>query len=97
LVQPRIGVRRRLVRVVLPLFATEIDGRIAGIIGRVRRRLALAKTLLTRPPRWLLRDRDAIYGDAFRRRVAGMGMGGGDLKSALSVAESEGLPSCFYA
>jgi putative transposase len=25
-------------------------------------------------PRWLLRDRDAIYGDAFRRRVAGMGM-----------------------
>jgi putative transposase len=26
-------------------------------------------------PRWLLRDRDAIYGDAFRRRVAGMGIG----------------------
>jgi putative transposase len=25
-------------------------------------------------PRWLVRDRDAIYGDAFRRRVAGMGM-----------------------
>ena len=25
-------------------------------------------------PRWLLRDRDAIYGDAFRRRVAGMGI-----------------------
>ena len=25
-------------------------------------------------PRWLLRDRDAVYGDAFRRRVAGMGM-----------------------
>jgi len=25
-------------------------------------------------PRWLMRDRDAIYGDAFRRRVAGMGM-----------------------
>jgi putative transposase len=25
-------------------------------------------------PRWLLRDRDAAYGDAFRRRVAGMGM-----------------------
>ena len=23
-------------------------------------------------PRWLLRDRDAIYGDVFRRRVAGM-------------------------
>jgi putative transposase len=23
-------------------------------------------------PRWLLRDRDAIYGDAFLRRVAGM-------------------------
>jgi len=23
-------------------------------------------------PRWLLRDRDAIYGDAFRRRVSGM-------------------------
>jgi putative transposase len=23
-------------------------------------------------PRWLVRDRDAIYGDAFRRRVAGM-------------------------
>ena len=26
-------------------------------------------------PRWLLRDRDAIYGDAFRRRLAGMGIG----------------------
>ena len=24
-------------------------------------------------PRWLLRDRDAIYGEAFRQRVAGMG------------------------
>jgi transposase InsO family protein len=24
--------------------------------------------------RWLLRDRDAIYGDVFRRRVAGMGI-----------------------
>src|SRR5436309_362892 len=24
-------------------------------------------------PRWLLRDRDAIYGDVFRCRVAGMG------------------------
>ena len=26
-------------------------------------------------PRWLLRDRDAIYGDVFRRRVASMGIG----------------------
>jgi Integrase core domain len=26
-------------------------------------------------PRWLLRDRDAIYGDVFRRRVAGLGIG----------------------
>ena len=26
-------------------------------------------------PRWLLRDRDVIYGDTFRRRVAGMGIG----------------------
>lgn len=25
-------------------------------------------------PRWLLRDRDRIYGDVFRRRVAGMGI-----------------------
>jgi transposase InsO family protein len=25
-------------------------------------------------PQWLLRDRDAIYGEAFRRRVAGMGI-----------------------
>src|SRR6266851_3697526 len=25
-------------------------------------------------PRWLLRDRDAIYGDVFRRRVAGIGI-----------------------
>ena len=29
---------------------------------------------MTTAPRWLLRDRDAIYGDAFRRRVAGLGM-----------------------
>ena len=26
-------------------------------------------------PRWLVRDRDAIYGERFRRRVAGMGIG----------------------
>jgi transposase InsO family protein len=26
-------------------------------------------------PRWLLRDRDGIYGDPFRRRVASMGIG----------------------
>jgi transposase InsO family protein len=26
-------------------------------------------------PRWLLRDRDTIYGDIFQRRVAGMGIG----------------------
>jgi len=26
-------------------------------------------------PRWLLRDRDGIYRDTFRRRVAGMGIG----------------------
>ena len=26
-------------------------------------------------PRWLLRDRDTIYGDVFRRRVASMGIG----------------------
>ncbi len=25
-------------------------------------------------PQWLLRDRDSIYGDVFRRRVAGMGI-----------------------
>jgi transposase InsO family protein len=25
-------------------------------------------------PRWLLRDRDAIYGNVFKRRVAGMGI-----------------------
>jgi transposase InsO family protein len=25
-------------------------------------------------PRWLLRDRDSIYGEVFRRRVAGMGI-----------------------
>jgi transposase InsO family protein len=25
-------------------------------------------------PRWLLRDRDSIYGEAFRRRLAGMGL-----------------------
>jgi putative transposase len=26
-------------------------------------------------PRWLLRDRDAVYGDVFRRRAAGVGIG----------------------
>jgi putative transposase len=26
-------------------------------------------------PRWLLRDRDAIYGDVFRRRLVGLGIG----------------------
>ena len=25
-------------------------------------------------PRWVVRDRDAIYGDAFRRRIASMGI-----------------------
>ena len=31
-------------------------------------------------PRWLLRDRDAIYGEAFRQRVAGMGIEGGSCR-----------------
>jgi putative transposase len=35
-------------------------------------------------PRWLLRDRDAIYGEAFRQRVAGMGIG-----EVLSMANSQ--------
>ena len=26
-------------------------------------------------PRWVVRDRDAVYGDVFRRRLAGMGVG----------------------
>ena len=26
-------------------------------------------------PRWALRDRDAVYGDVFRRRVSGIGIG----------------------
>jgi putative transposase len=26
-------------------------------------------------PRWALRDRDGVYGDIFRRRIAGMGIG----------------------
>jgi hypothetical protein len=26
-------------------------------------------------PRWVLRDRDAVYGDVFRRRMAGVGIG----------------------
>jgi hypothetical protein len=29
-------------------------------------------------PRWLLRDRDSIYGEAFRRRVTGMGIAEGE-------------------
>jgi putative transposase len=34
-------------------------------------------------PRWLLRDRDVIYGDAFRRRIASMG-----IDEAVSSPES---------
>lgn len=37
--------------------------------------LVLVRALALAAPRWLLRDRDGIYGDAFRRRVAGMGIG----------------------
>ena len=45
-------------------------------------------------PRWLLRDRDAIYGDAFRRRVAGRhgctpGVGG--MARRVDVARFDGL------
>jgi hypothetical protein len=32
------------------------------------------KRALRLAPRWLLRERDAIYGDVFRRRVAGIGI-----------------------
>ena len=39
------------------------------------------------PPRWLLRDRDAIYGDDFRRRVAGMG-----LDEVIQVHRAPGKP-----
>ena len=39
-------------------------------------------------PRWLHRDRDSIYGDVFRRRVAGMGIAEVGLSAGESVAES---------
>ena len=39
-------------------------------------------------PRWLLRDRDAIYGDVFRRRVASMGIGEVRLQSVQPLAKS---------
>jgi hypothetical protein len=39
-------------------------------------------------PRWLLRDRDAIYGDVFRRRIARHGHHGGHLESIKSLAKS---------
>ena len=38
-------------------------------------------------PRWLLRDHDAIYDEAFRQRVAGMGIGQGPIGSVQSLAE----------
>ena len=37
--------------------------------------MSVMRLLRSTAPRWLLRDRDAIYGDLFRRRVAGMGIG----------------------
>jgi putative transposase len=39
-------------------------------------------------PRWLLRDRDAIYGDVFRRRVAGMGIERGHHEPIESLVKS---------
>ena len=39
-------------------------------------------------PRWLLRDRDAIYGDVFRRRVASMGIGEVVSSSVQPLAKS---------
>ena len=41
-------------------------------------------------PRWLLRDRDAIYGDVFRRRVASMGIG--EVVSAPSSVRATSQP-----
>src|SRR5437870_3002256 len=32
------------------------------------------RSRMDRAPRWLLRDRDSIYGDAFHRRVTDMGI-----------------------
>jgi putative transposase len=37
-------------------------------------------------PRWLLRDRDAIYAEVFRRRIAGMG-----ISEVISSDEAEHL------
>jgi hypothetical protein len=42
-------------------------------------------------PRWLLRDRDAIYGDVFRRRVVGMGIS--EVVSAPSSPWQKGYAS----
>jgi hypothetical protein len=39
-------------------------------------------------PRWLLRDRDALYSDAFRRRVGEMGIREVIFESIQRVAES---------
>ena len=49
-IQPRLRVRRRLVRVVAATLALEIDRRIPGIVrGRPRRTLAWAEALQARP------------------------------------------------
>jgi len=39
-------------------------------------------------PRWLLRDRDTIYDDQVRRRIASLGNHGSRVQSGQSVAES---------
>jgi hypothetical protein len=49
LIEPRVRVRGRLVRGILPLVAAKIDARVPRIVGRFGRRVATAKTLLTRP------------------------------------------------
>jgi hypothetical protein len=49
LVQPRLRVGGRLMRVVLPLFATEIDRGIPRVIRRLAGRVPTPETLLARP------------------------------------------------
>src|SRR6266536_5694063 len=49
-IQPRLRVSRRLMRLVRPLLAPEINARITGIVSAVAiRRVLLLETLLTRP------------------------------------------------
>ena len=68
-IEPRLGIRRRLVRLVAAFLAVEVHRRVARIVGRRAVLRALLLEALERRPRF---DQRAVDGEVFGRHQAAL-------------------------